>query len=253
MVRIGILGSGNMGRALIQGWINKNHELAVYSPNHGLEVAKEFNICNLSISKLSEWSEVIVLSFLPQQLNNVANQIAPLITKNQVIISVLGGITLIELSEAFPKNKNIIRTLPNTNIAVNAGEISYIANESINPKILKNAINILKELGMVVPLTEDLFPAFSTIAGSSPAIVAKFAESLVLSGVKSGLSRTQSIEIVNQLILGTMKNIQEKQIDFNDFVYEICTPGGSTIKGIYSLEKAGFTGTIMNALDKISQ
>lgn len=251
MTKIGILGSGNMAQALAKGWINHNQELAISSPRHGQSVAKQLNIKSYSSKELVEWSEVLVLAFLPQQLGVVASEIETLVKEDQIIISVLGGTDLEQLSQVFSKNKNLVRILPNTNVAVNEGEISYVADSKMDSEKLESIIELLNELGMLFQLPEDEFSVFSTIAGSGPAIVAKFAESLVLSSVKNGLSREEANLIVIKLIEGTIKNVQQTGISFNDLIYQICSPGGSTIKGIESIEKSGFAGSVMKAIDEM--
>ncbi|BDR56435.1 pyrroline-5-carboxylate reductase family protein [Xylocopilactobacillus apis] len=253
MFKIGIIGSGNMGQALIQGWLGKDYDLAVFSPRHGIEIANKFQIQSMNLSDLAHWSNILVLAFLPQQLSLISSEIESIVNPDQTIISVLGDVTLKQLKNAFKNNNNIIRTLPNTNIAVNEGEIAYIACETIDEQKLTDAKRLLSDLGLTLLLSEDQFPAFSAVAGSAPAIVAKFAESLVLAAVKNGLSRNDSVKIINQLILGTIKNSKENQISFNDLIYQICTPGGSTIRGIKSLEKNRFTGDVMDSIDEIIQ
>ena len=251
MAKIGIIGSGNMGQALINGWLKTSNQLAVYSPNHGEAIANQYHIDFLHLLELTSWSDILVLAFLPQQLSKISDQISSKINSNQTIISVLGGISLAQIMEAFPNTDNIVKTMPNTNVKVNKGEIAYIANSKMSSKKLKDICNLLKNLGDIFPLAESDFETFGALAGSGPAIVAKFAESLVLAGVKNGLDRSTMIEIVSKLIIGTIKNVQKTGISFNDLIYQISTPGGSTIRGITELENDGFSGKLISACDKI--
>ena len=162
----------------------------------------------MHLLELTSWSDILVLAFLPQQLSKISDQISSKINSNQTIISVLGGISLAQIMEAFPNTDNIVKTMPNTNVKVNKGEIAYIANSKMSSKKLKDICNLLKNLGDIFPLAESDFETFGALAGSGPAIVAKFAESLVLAGVKNGLDRSTMIKIVSKLIIGTIKNVQ---------------------------------------------
>lgn len=251
MVKIGIIGSGNMGEALIAGWTKGSPQLAVYSPHHGAVIAQKYQIKSLQLFELIKWSDILVLAFLPQQLAAISAEIAPQLSSEQSIISVLGGITLDQIAAAFPQTSNLVRTMPNTNIKVNAGEIAYFASKRILPAKLKVICALLSELGDIFPLSEAEFATFGAIAGSGPAIVAKFAESLVLAGVKNGLERAKAVEIVSKLIMGTLKNTQETEISFNDLMYQIATPGGSTIQGLTQLEETAFSGNLIAAFDRM--
>ena len=145
MAKIGIIGSGNMGQALINGWLKTSNQLAVYSPNHGEAIANQYHIDFLHLLELTSRSDILVLAFLPQQLSKISDQISSKINSNQTIISVLGGISLAQIMEAFPNTDNIVKTMPNTNVKVNKGEIAYIANSKMSSKKLKDICNLLKK------------------------------------------------------------------------------------------------------------
>ncbi|BDR58467.1 pyrroline-5-carboxylate reductase family protein [Xylocopilactobacillus apicola] len=251
MTKIGIIGSGNMGQALIQGWLHHGHHLAVYSPHRGALIAKKYDIKSFSLVELAKWSDVLVLAFLPHQLAEISAEINLKLQQEQILISVLGGVDLGQLAQAFTTTPNLVRTLPNTNIAVNSGEISCALAPTFEQDKRKTVNNLLKELGLVFDLPEDKFLVFSAIAGSGPAVVAKFSESLVLAAVKNGLTRDEAVKIVTELIIGTMINSKKTEISFNDLIYQICSPGGTTIRGIETLEKSGFSGIIMESIDKM--
>lgn len=104
-----------------------------------------------------------------------------------------------------------------------------------------------------MPLSESYFPLFCSIAGCAPAYAYMFIDSLARSAVKNGMNKSVALEIAAQTVLGSAKKILESDEHPWELIDKVCSPGGTTIEGIVSLQKDGFESAVCNAVDAALQ
>jgi pyrroline-5-carboxylate reductase len=215
---------------MIQGWINKGFQgqLAVASPNSAEKVAQQFGIQALDASTLVEQSDVIVLAFLPQQLNTVIEQIGVEKFAHKLILSTLGSTTQAQLAAAFP-NADVVRTMPNVNSAVNQGVTAMVVEH-------QQAHDLLQALGAVVIVSEAHLVNISAIAGSGPAFVAAFVQAFNEKAVALGIPQQEAQILVNQTFFGTMVKLLKEEQTPEALMQQVASPGGSTEQGLQVIE-----------------
>ncbi|MFV8214225.1 pyrroline-5-carboxylate reductase dimerization domain-containing protein, partial [Streptococcus pluranimalium] len=111
------------------------------------------------------------------------------------------------------------------------------------------AREITDSFGTTFELAEKDFDTFTALAGSSPAYIYLFIEAMAKSGVKNGLTKSQSLEIVTQTIMASSQNLLASEDSPHDLIDKICSPGGTTIAGLLDLEKTGLTASVVSAID----
>lgn len=190
-------------------------------------------------------SEVLLLAIKPQILDTV---VKGLTTESQsLVISILAGVPLNRLENAFPKNP-IIRAMPNTPATVGAGITAIAAGRGVETQHLTIAKSIFTAVGEVVEVAEYMMDAVTGLSGSGPAFVAIAIEALADGGVAAGLPRPIATQLALSTVLGTAKLLQESGLHPAQLKDRVTSAGGTTIAGVAQLEKSGFRSAIIEAV-----
>ena len=198
--------------------------------------------------QVAECADVLSLSVKPCQYEAVIAEIRDAVRSEQTIVTIAPGKTIAWLEQQFAKPVRIVRTAPNTPAHVLAGVTAYCRNGYATPEDVAAVECLLASLGATVELEESQFDAASAIGGSSPAYVYMFIKALADAGVAEGLKRPQAQQIAAQAVLGSAKLVLESGKHPGQLKDEVCSPFGSTIRGVVVLEKGAFRGTVIDAL-----
>lgn len=254
-MNIGFIGCGNMAKAIMKGILSAEIVPAdnIYGTNataeHAQAVHHEFGIHTSTDNKSAvRESDLIFLCVKPYQYQDVIAEIRDEVRPEQLIITIAPGKTLAWLEEQFGKRVKIIRTAPNTPALVGAGLTAYCPNDLVSDEEIAQLETILTSFGTAMPMKESLLDVTSAVGGSSPAYVYMFIEALADAGVAEGLTRPQAYKIASQAVLGSGKMVLEAGKHPGQLKDEVCSPSGSTIKGVEVLEQNAFRGTVMTAM-----
>lgn len=240
MLTIGFIGAGNMAKAMMQGWSgNDNIKQVVYSPHSGEKVAQALGL-EAKQSALDVWAEsdMVVLAMPPAQLETVAKelQLGIMMKPGVIVASVLGGVSLASLHDAFGPHVMVARTLPNVNVALKYGYTALAFDADMDPEIKGAVAALFLELGRTDELPESQFGAVSAVAGSGPAFVAAFAQAMTEAGVQAGIDQETAARLAEQTVIGTARHMADLKKDPLTLAHEVMTPGGSTAAGWAVLE-----------------
>lgn len=198
--------------------------------------------------QVAERADILFLSVKPYQYEAVIAEIRDAVRSEQTIVTIAPGKTIVWLEQQFAKPVRIVRTAPNTPAHVLAGVTAYCRNGYATLEDVAAAECLLASFGTTVELEESQLDAASAIGGSSPAYVYMFIEALADAGVAEGLKRPQVQQIAAQAVLGSAKLVLESGKHPGQLKDEVCSPFGSTIRGVVVLEKGAFRGTVIDAL-----
>ena len=198
--------------------------------------------------QIAERADILLLSVKPYQYEAVIAEIRDAVRSEQTIVTIAPGKTIAWLEQQFAKPVRIVRTTPNTPAHVLAGVTAYCRNGYSTPEDVAAAECLLTSFGTTVELGESQLDAASAIGGSSPAYVYMFIEALADAGVAEGLKRPQAQQIAAQAVLGSARLVLESGKHPGQLKNEVCSPFGSTIRGVVVLEKGVFRGTVIDAL-----
>lgn len=255
--KIGFIGYGNMAQAIAAGLVlNK-----VIKPSNIFANAKHYdklckNVKKLKINPVKNLSDLVlkvdyvIVAVKPQQVKEI---ILPLknALKNKVIISVAAGLQYNFYQEILLKNTAHISTIPNIAISVGQGIIICENKHLLLNKQLKQFKSIFGKIALVEFVETSQFSVAGTLSGCTPAFTAIYLEALADGAVKYGLPRSKAYKIASKMIIGTGKIYLENEIHPGIIKDSICSPGGSTIKGVAALEENGFRGSIIKAIESI--
>lgn len=253
-MKIGFIGCGNMATAMINGIVSSNlissqNIIVCDKDEEKLKIAKnEFNINTTTDSiEVVKNSDYIVLSVKPNIYPVVLNSIKKDLNK-QIIITIAAGISIKDVEDIIGNDKKIIRTMPNTPAFVRCGMTAICKNNNIEEIELKNVVNIFNSFGESEIINEDLMDVVIGASGSSPAFCFMFIEAMADCAVKYGMSRDMAYKFVSQTLLGSAKMVLETNTHPAKLKDNVCSPGGTTIEGVMTLEDEGFRKAIINGM-----
>lgn len=254
-VKVGFIGTGNMGSALARA-VSKtvcqgNIMLSDSSHLKAQMLAQELNCTVTDNQALAATANYIFLGVKPQMMGTMLQVIAPILAKRTdrfVLVTMAAGLKISKFSEFLGAEYPIIRIMPNTPASVGEGMIVFSASNSVFMDEITEFCEILKYAGKIDRIDENMIDAASAISGCGPAFVYMFAEALADAGVECGLPRAKAIEYAAQTLKGASSLILATGKHPGSLKDDVCSPGGTTIAGVHSLEGDGFRGAVMNAV-----
>jgi pyrroline-5-carboxylate reductase len=258
--KLGFLGAGNMGEAMIKGLLQaglvpprticatdvRAERLEQVSRQYGVREAAN------NVALVRE-SDVVILAVKPQIMGPVLKEIAPAIDDRQLLISIAAGVATRTVREHLGKPVRLIRVMPNTPALVLEGVTAIARAEGLEAGDLETAQELFGAVGRVVVLEEDALDAVTGLSGSGPAYVAIVIESLADGGVKMGLDRATAMTLATQTVLGSAKLILETGAHPGQLKDMVASPGGTTIAGIAALEEGAVRRTFITAVERATQ
>jgi len=259
MTKIGFIGMGNMGYAILNGMLVKvSKKDLIFScrrKEHEAEIKKETGAAAAKDNKAcAKEADILFLAVKPQIYESVLKEIAPVLDSKKIIISLAPGITIADLKKKCGEEKRFVRIMPNTPALVKEGMTGFCFDEKeFTEAEIENLTELFSSFGRVKKVDEKFLDVVSLVSGSSPAFVYLFVDALSDAGVKYGLSKKDATEMAAQTVLGCGKMVLETGEHPRVLANKVCSPGGTTIEGVEVLEEAGFGGEIMKACDAVYQ
>lgn len=252
-MKITVIGVGNMGSAIIKGLVNRGKDkVAGMNPVNPRvsSFAKEYNFAlyNSAEEVVSQKPDAVILTTPAPITLAVLNELQGLSSKT-VIISAAAGIRIAEISKIFPANP-VAAIIPNTPVAVNAGTIGLALNADTPAPAYDKINDILKQLGDVITVPEDQLDIIGVVGGCGPAFVDVFMDALGDAAVKYGLNRQTAYQLIASMVKGSGTLAYQSKLTPSQLRDQVTSPGGTTIRGVEALEKAGFRYAVIDAVNK---
>tara|TARA_B100001971_G_C18256360_1_gene582497 strand:- start:2746 stop:3576 length:831 start_codon:yes stop_codon:yes gene_type:complete len=236
-----LIGCGNMGSAMLQGW-QKNDVYThcdIVDPSvNSTHVETKTTSCFPSINEVEKMhSDIVIFAVKPQIIDHVLTDYTQSTHQANMYISIAAGVTTTSLANHLGKEKKIIRCMPNTPASISAGVMAMYSSPSTNDED-KDAINsLMSALGEVVWLAqEDDMHSITALSGSGPAYVFHFIECLEQIALDQGLSKENAKLISRQTVVGAALLAKvEYDIDIETLRQNVTSPGGTTEAGLKSL------------------
>jgi pyrroline-5-carboxylate reductase len=246
-MQVGLIGAGNMARALARGWGDPvlcsdtgSGRAAALAQELGGE-ALDSNVA------VAERADLVVLCHKPAQLGAVAAEIAG---TAKAVASVLGATPIAALQDAYP-GVPVFRLMPNTPVEVRRGIVCYSPAEGIDPELERAVVELFERLGTVVRIQEHLIDPATAVMGVGPAYLALVAEAQVDAAVRHGLSATLAGPLAAETMAGTAALLRARDYDTLTVRREVTSPGGSTARGLEALERGGVRSSFQAAIDAV--
>ena len=256
--KIAIIGFGNIAKAIITPLLDKKiiqpeHTYCVVNSEKSLENIKENYKHNINIYKSGSleskiiWDcQVKLLSIKPQHFQDIS-EADNLINKDNLLVSILAGVSLKRLIQKFPNHK-CVRVVTNIPITVGKGLTGIAWGENLTKDQKQFIKKLFKNTSRIYEFTEDYLDIFLALTSSGPAIIALIIEALSDGGLSGGLPKTLSEELVMEMIIGTISLIKDNKLTTSELKNLVTSPGGTTISALRVLEKKSIRSALIESI-----
>lgn len=248
-MKIGFIGSGNMGSALASAAVKGENKVFIYDKDceKATCVAQRLGANYSGLDALCDACEVIFLGVKPNILPIVSEEIADKLKRGTILVSMAAGITISRLGELFPAMP-VIRIMPNTPAAVNSGMIVWCKNGLVTDEDADAVIGAMSHAGDFLKIDEEKIDAATAVSGCGPAFVYMFIDGLIKGGIEAGLSPEEARTLAARTAIGAGEMILGKTETPEELRIAVCSPGGSTIEGVKSLLADDFETVVAKAV-----
>ena len=256
MKKIGFIGTGNMGGAIIGG-ILKSKKVAAedmigadHSPESRERAASLYGIDMTGDNrKAASESEILFLCVKPQFLDNVLYEIRDILPKDQLIVSIVAGRSIAYYQKMLGEKIRLVRLMPNTPALVGAGMTAACCSAEVSPEEMKKVGDLCSTFSLFEEVPETLFDAVTGVSGSSPAYVFMMMEAMADAAVLAGMPRAQAYKFVGQAVLGSAKMMLDTGKHPGELKDMVCSPAGTTIEAVRVLEELGLRSAIIEGTE----
>lgn len=258
--KIGLIGIGNMGSALMHGWLRAEtarpedilirdaEEEKVRSAVRAFKVRAASDNADLAAR-----SDLIVLAVKPQMITRVLEEIADRVTARTLLISIAAGTPLSRIESGIGKKVRAVRVMPNTPALIGEGISALCFNRHVTAGDKKTAVRLLGAVGETVVVEEKMMDAVTALSGSGPAYVFVLIEALSDAGVRQGLPRETATRLAVQTVRGASGMVLKTGRHTGELKDMVTSPGGTTIAGLHALEKGKFRAALYNAVEAAAE
>lgn len=253
--KIGFIGSGNMGGAMIGGIIRANlvakEDIYVSDISEkSLEIVKEKYGVNTTTDNtvVASTCDVIVLSVKPQFYPVVISGIKDVVKDDVIIVVIAAGQSSDAVKELFGKDLKVAKAMPNTPALVGEGMAAIAPSKNMSQEEIDDVVAIFNSFGKSEVVAEHLMDAVTAVSGSSPAYVYMFIEAMADAAVLEGMARPQAYKFAAQAVLGSAQMVLQTGKHPGELKDMVCSPGGTTIAAVEKLEETGFRSSVMKAM-----
>lgn len=255
MMKVGFIGCGNMGGALLSAALKTLPAADILAADRDDErlraLEERYALQTGTAQQIAACADYVFLGVKPQGLPGLFEEIAPALAARKdrfVLISMAAGVSIRQIEDLCGCPCAVIRIMPNTPVAVGAGMILYAANALVSSEEVADFTHILAAAGRLDALPEALIDAACALSGSGPAFVDVFIEALSDGAVACGLPRDKALLYAAQMVYGAAKLMLESAKHPAQLKDAVCSPGGTTIAGVQALEEGAFRADTMAAV-----
>jgi len=255
--KIAIIGTGNMGEALVGGLIAsqsskpKNIICTDIRKEKLDEIKAKYKVRTTTNNlKAVAEADIIIYSVKPQIMAATLTETAAKLDMSKLVISIAAGVPLAAMEACISKDLRLIRVMPNIAAFVKEAASAIAAGTHATQEDVQLAMEIFSSIGKCIFLKENyLMDAITGLSGSGPAYIFLIVDALADAGVKMGLSRRNSLFLAAQTVLGSAKLLIETQEHPGQLKDRVTSPGGTAIAGLATLESGGLRTTLINAVE----
>lgn len=257
-------GAGSMAEAIVRGMIARNVVdsgnivMLNRSSNERLaELRSRYGVLGSNDpEQKTEYlrnAPVIVLAMKPKDAAEALRGLGPLLSPEQLIVSVIAGLTIRTMQGLLGTPQPIVRTMPNTSSSIGLGATGIAFSKEVNDKSRRTALNMFEAIGLTAVIEEERMEILTGISGSGPAYIYYMMEAMIAAGIRGGLPAEQSTELTVQTVLGAARMVQQTGEEPAVLRKKVTSPNGSTQAAIEVLEKADFFESVIAAVNRCAE
>lgn len=262
--RICFVGAGAMAEAVIRGLIETgrtardqvaavNHQnrarLGELKQKYGIRVAES----PAERTEAIRDADIVVLAMKPKDAGAALAEIGPLISKEQLVVSVIAGLSIRAIAAALPAGAPIARTMPNTSSSIGCGATGISFSPHVTEQQREEALDMFRSIGVVARVEEPMLDLITGLSGSGPAYVYAMMEAMIAAAVDGGMARETAKNLVAQTVLGAARMVLETGEEPGDLRVKVTSPGGTTEAALNLLAERGFADIVQSAVRRATE
>ena len=250
MNKLGILGTGNMGAAIINGINKSSMSVEMYAYDKFTE-----KLATLPVKPCSNETDVvkecryILLAVKPQMLAEVLDTIAPAVTSDTVFISICAGISAEFIKQHTIPDAKVVLVMPNTPMMLGEGASAMSRDSLVTDEEFAFARSVIGSCGITEVVPIDKMKEVIAINGSSPAFIYLYAKGFIDYAAAVGIDKDAALKLFAQSLIGSAKMLTDSGMTVDELIKQVSSPGGTTIAGLEKLYDGDLTGDVQRACD----
>lgn len=264
--KIAFIGAGSMSEALLRGLTDANlvHSLSVVVLNrhnrerldtlhdkYGVRTPKTNDTAERS--ELVRSADIVVLAMKPKDVGSAVSEFRECIRPDQLIVSVVAGLSIDTIERLLSRKQPIVRTMPNTSSMIGLGATGLACSNTVSPERRQIAIQMFEAVGFVVALQEEKLNLVTGLSGTGPAYVYYLMEAMIEAGMNGGLSEEDARSLVVQTVLGAAHMVHTTEEDPAALRAKVTSPNGTTYAAIGVLEQFRFREGMVSAIGRATE
>jgi len=257
-------GAGSMAEAIVRGMISRS----VVASDHIVMLNRSSNerlaelrarygvLASNDPARRMEYlgtAPVIVLAMKPKDAAEALRALGPVLAPDQLVVSVIAGLTIRTIQGLLGKLQPVVRTMPNTSSTIGLGATGISFSKEVDEKGRRLALNIFEAVGLTCVIDEERMETLTGISGSGPAYIYYMMEAMIAGGIRGGLTAEQSAELTVQTVLGAARMVQQTGEDPAALRKKVTSPNGSTQAALEVLDKGDFFETVISAVNRCAE
>lgn len=260
--KIAIIGGGNLGTAMAEGLIKsgfvKPSHLLVTKRNIATlhELERQGVMVSTNNKEAVHYADVVILAVKPFQVNDVIGQFKDDFTEKHLLVSLVTGISIEHLTKLIPKKLSVVRSMPNTAIAIQQS-MTCLSTVNATKTQIEYIEDLFEQLGKVVWIDEKLMDAATVLGACGTAYAMRYIRANIQGGIEIGFDAKTASLIAAQTVKGAAELLLLRNTHPEQEIDKVTTPKGCTIAGLNEMEHQGFSSSLIKGLvtsyDKIKK
>jgi len=257
-MKIGFIGTGAMGGAMLKGIHAKNpsFQFHIYDKDSMKmdETAKAHGaVTHLNEASVAAASDIVFLAVKPNHMEGVLQACTGVSTEGKVFVTLAVGLPLALYLRFLGENAKVVRTMPNTPALIGEGITLYCCTTGVNPEERRIVVSLLETAGMVEELEERLMSEVTAVTSSSPAFFFMMLEAMGDAAVLSGIPRAAAYRWAAAAMAGSARLLLQSGKHPGELKDMVTSPAGTTIEGLAVLEREGFRSAVIEAMGAVTR
>lgn len=256
--RLGVLGAGNMGMAIVSGAVRAGRCAAAEALLFNRTEEKRAEKAALGYAVTGDYTEVfrsceqVILGVKPQNFDEILPVLAANMPEEKpLVVSIAAGVTFAKMEAALGADCPMIRVMPNTPLILGQGATALVKNGAASAEQLDDVRALFDSMGVTAVFDhEDMLNEVIPYNGSAPAYVYAFIEGMARSAEAHGIDREQALRLICKTCIGAAEMVLTGDQTPAELIRAVCSPGGTTIEAVKVLEERGLNEMLAEASDK---
>ncbi|SET14175.1 pyrroline-5-carboxylate reductase [Salinibacillus kushneri] len=254
--KMSFVGAGSMAESIMSGILNKQvvRPDQIYVTNkedrERLEHIKTIYDVKISSDKkgVMEDADIIILAMKPKDVTDAINSIREYVSENQLVVSVLAGISTSYVEQELNQDVAVIRAMPNTSASIGFSATAIAAGKFAKSNQMNMVRQLFETIGTTTVVDEDDLHVVTGLSGSGPAYIYYLVEAMEAAAKESGLKEEISKELIVQTLVGAAEMLKNTQASPEELRQKITSPGGTTQAGLETLERYKYQEALMECI-----